>query len=492
MDHSIDMSPIDQPTPSAPPIRAAGAADVARIRNFLRERWGATTIVVHGEVIDAAQLPALIAEPQRGLATYRRLGSDAELITLDAVPAGSGTGTALLAALTGGLRAEGCMRLWLTMTNGNLSALRFYLRRGFRLSRVRPGAVDAARKLKPSIPLRGEYGVPIHDELDLCRALDRDASDVPAVPPWSELGPDPLSAARQGYVEELRFTAPIRNPAVIKAFATVPREHFLGPGPWRILSPMSLTEYWTTENADPRHVYHDVLVAIDERRRLNNGQPSLWAYLYDRLCLAPGAHVVHVGAGTGYYSAILAEIVGPDGRVTAIEIDPALAARARENLTPAWPQATVVAADGFAFRPDRPADAIIVNAGVTHFSPAWLDSLAAENGRLLVPLTNAEMWGGFLLITRHAGRTQRYPARFVHHVGVIPCIGGRDPEAEARLAQALAKAPLAAVRSLRRAPEEPDWSCWLAGDEWWLATAPVLGSDITLAGLIPNAVRRQP
>jgi protein-L-isoaspartate(D-aspartate) O-methyltransferase len=472
------MSRIDEPAPSAPHIRPADAADTTWINDLLHERWGSATVTVHGEAIDAAQLPALVAEPQRGLTTYRRLDDDAELVTFDAVPRGSGTGTALLEALTRKLRAEGCVRLWLTMTNANLSALRFYLRRGFRLCGVRYGAVDRARELKPSIPLVGEHGIPVHDELDLCRVLDPHAQGVAAVPPWGEAHSDRVAMARQGYAEELRFTAPIRGAAVVKAFATVPREHFLGPGPWRVLSPMSLAAYWTTENGDPRHVYHDVLVAIDEGRRLNNGQPSLWARLYDRLGLTPGTHVVHVGAGTGYYSAVLAEIVGREGRVTAIEIDPGLAARATENLASAWPQARVVKANGFAFRPELPADAIIVNAGVTHFSPAWLDSLAAENGRLLVPLTNAENWGGFLLVTRQGGGTRNYPARFVHHVGVIHCIGGRDPEAEARLKEALAKSPLTAVRSLRRAPEEPDASCWLSGDGWWLSVAPVSESDV--------------
>ena len=101
------MSPIDQPAPSASPIRPAAAIDVAWIGDFLRKRWGATTVAVHNEVIDAAQLPALVAEPQRGLATYRRLGGDAELVTLDAMPPGSGTGTALVEALTRKLSAEG-------------------------------------------------------------------------------------------------------------------------------------------------------------------------------------------------------------------------------------------------------------------------------------------------------------------------------------------------------------------------------------------------
>ena len=211
---------------------------------------------------------------------------------------------------------------------------------------------------------------------------------------------DEVAAARHWFAEELRHVARLRSPAVVRAFATVPREHFAGPGPWRLLSPWYLQDYWTTEDADPRHLYHDVLIAIDEARRLNNGQPSLWAFLYDQLDLAAGEHVVHVGIGTGYYSAILADIVGRDGAVTAVEIDAALAARARANLALGWPQANVVAADGFAHRPERPADAIIVNAGVTHLSVAWLDALAEHDGRLLVPLTDAHRAGAFLLITR--------------------------------------------------------------------------------------------
>ena len=169
------------------PIRTGGPGDAAWISEFLRNRWGGTTVVVHGEVIETAALPALVAlsENRRGLATYRRLGRDAELVTLDAEPAGIGTGTALVDALAARLRGDGCERLWLTTTNDKLSALRFYLRRGFRLSEVRLGAVDAARKLKPSIPTVGEYGIPMRDELDLCCALDaRITGPEVLVPPW--------------------------------------------------------------------------------------------------------------------------------------------------------------------------------------------------------------------------------------------------------------------------------------------------------------------
>ena len=280
--------------------------------------------------------------------------------------------------------------------------------------------------------------------------------------------PDDIGRARRWFAEELRHTAHVRSPAVVEAFATVPREHFVGPGPWRVLSPMRGLDYWTTDDADPRRLCHDILVAIDETRRLNNGQPSLWANLIDQLGLKAGDRVVHVGAGLGYYSAIIAEIVGPGGRVTAIEIDPGLAERARANLARAWPQANVVTADGFAFIADERVDAIVVNAGVSHLAPPWLNSLKAENGRLLVPLTSANLWGAFLIITR---RGSRYPVRFASRTGIIPCIGGRNPDAEARLTAALARADYTAVKSLRSPPEEPDDTCWLAGEGWWLSTA---------------------
>jgi GNAT superfamily N-acetyltransferase len=157
-----------------PPIlvREAEAIDAKWTHSFLQARWNGTTQAVHGEIIDASTLPALIAGDHQGLATYRWDGQDAELVTINAVPAGAGAGSALIEALVTRLKAEGCTRLWVTTTNDNLSALRFYLRRGFRLVEVRPGAVDEARKLKPSISTVGQHGIPLHDEIELCRMLD--------------------------------------------------------------------------------------------------------------------------------------------------------------------------------------------------------------------------------------------------------------------------------------------------------------------------------
>jgi protein-L-isoaspartate(D-aspartate) O-methyltransferase len=110
-----------------------------------------------------------------------------------------------------------------------------------------------------------------------------------------------VDQARRWYAEELRFTARVASDAVVAAFATVPREQFVGAGPWRVKSPMNMAEYWTTPDADPHHVYHDVLIALDETRNLNNGQPSLWALLFDQLGVRANAGVLHLGCGTGYY-----------------------------------------------------------------------------------------------------------------------------------------------------------------------------------------------
>ncbi len=151
-------------------MRPAGDADRAAIAALLTSAWGETTVVVHGTVLDAAKLPALIAERDArfvGLLTYQLVGDGLEVVTIDADPPGLGVGTALVAAVRAVAVRAGMRRLWLVTTNDNLDALRFYQRRGLRIVRVSPGAVDVARELKPTIPAVGAYGIPLRDELTL-------------------------------------------------------------------------------------------------------------------------------------------------------------------------------------------------------------------------------------------------------------------------------------------------------------------------------------
>jgi protein-L-isoaspartate(D-aspartate) O-methyltransferase len=271
--------------------------------------------------------------------------------------------------------------------------------------------------------------------------------------------------ARQSYAEELRFTARVRSSAVANAFAAVPREQFVGPGPWRIKSPMDLAEYWTTDDDDPSHVYHDVLIALDEARGVNNGQPSLWAYLFDRLDIVPGEQVVHLGCGTGYYTAIIAELVGSAGRVTAVEIDATLAHKARAALAD-WSHVKVIQADG-AGTSFEPVDAIVASAGATHPLASWLDGLR-PGGRLLFPMTTSRNgFGAMLLVSRRPERGFR--ARFICRAGFIDFQGARDPTISRGLAAALRRDQGSAVKSLRRDNHAKDETCWLHGKGWCLS-----------------------
>jgi protein-L-isoaspartate(D-aspartate) O-methyltransferase len=270
--------------------------------------------------------------------------------------------------------------------------------------------------------------------------------------------------ARERYAEELSYTAHVTSPAVIRAFARVPREQYLGPGPWRIYQPWT-RQYWTTPDADPRHLYHDVLVAIDEMRLLNNGQPSFLAFLVEALAVREGDHVVHVGCGTGYYSAILAELVGPGGRVTSIEADGTLAVHSRANLA-ALGQVQVLHGDGGEHDPGR-VDAILVNAGATHPRRIWLDALR-PNGRLLLPLTGLFGSGWVLKVVK---RDDRYAAHFISSISIFPCVGARDAETARLLGDAFVTGGWATVRSLRRDPHESESSCWFHADQLCLSTA---------------------
>jgi protein-L-isoaspartate(D-aspartate) O-methyltransferase len=273
-----------------------------------------------------------------------------------------------------------------------------------------------------------------------------------------------IRTARRFYAEELRFAAHVTDPAVIAAFATVPRERFLGPGPWQVFD-MTARAYWPTPDADPRHLYHNILIGIDPARGLNNGQPEFWARLLDQAGIRAGETVFHVGAGTGYYTAILAAIVGAEGHVIAAEVDPDLAARAAANLAPD-PSVEVVAADGAAFDPGG-VDVIVVNAGATRPARAWLDALK-PGGRLILPLTGARNQG-FVLRLDHDAGARRHPARMLSFTAIYACAGARDEQGEAALTQALAAGAPQAIRSVRLDRHAPIETCWCHQDGFCLS-----------------------
>lgn len=176
---------------------------------------------------------------------------------------------------------------------------------------------------------------------------------------------------RARLVEQLRQQAALRDPEVERAILTVPRHRFLPGHP--------LAEAYA-DAAIATHWEDGVPVS-------SASQPAIVAVMLAQLQLAPGMRVLEIGAGTGYNAALLAEIVGPTGSVTTLDIDPQITAEASEHLAAAgYPQVRVITGDGAqGWSADAPYDRIELTVGATDIAPAWFAQLA-EGGMLTLPL----------------------------------------------------------------------------------------------------------
>jgi protein-L-isoaspartate(D-aspartate) O-methyltransferase len=283
-----------------------------------------------------------------------------------------------------------------------------------------------------------------------------------------------LAVIRRAFAKQILAEAEIDDPNIEAAYASIRREDFLGPGPWKTIGGWT-DEYVSTPTADPLYLYVDRVFAILPQRHLNNGQPSGHAKWIASATIKPGEHVVHVGTGTGYYTAIMANLVGSSGKVTGIEFDPDLAARATRNLA-SLANVRVIHGDGVT-APFDVADVIYVNAGVTRPADIWLDRLA-EGGRLILPLTSNKGFmhsdppvpisrrGAFFRIER---RTSEFYATWISPVAIIPCESGRDEISEAALAEAFVTGGWKDVTRLWRHIDIPKDRCWLRAPGWCLA-----------------------
>ena len=272
---------------------------------------------------------------------------------------------------------------------------------------------------------------------------------------------DRLDDFRAVFAEAVTARAGCRDPRIKAAFTKVQRHDFVSPGPW------VFSEHGApTATSDPALLYQDLALGLAPERGITTGLPSLHARALDACALRAGDRVIHVGIGMGYYTALLAELVGPAGEVQAFEIDETLAAIAIQKLAP-WTWVRVESRTGIGDL--EPADVIYVCAGVQQIPLVWLRSLR-PGGRLLIPLVPGRGQGGLLLVERREGG---YDARFVSPASFIPCVGATDAEVAKSLAARFALGDLDSVHSLRLATQTPDESCWFAGDGWWLSTARV-------------------
>lgn len=155
-------------------IRPTEEKDHADVHQLLTERWTAPEIMLDDEMVDASRLPGYVAydgDELVGLVTLIKRDGEWEILTLDSINRWGGVGSQLLDAVSTEARQLNVPRLTVRTSNDNLDAFRFYQRRGFRLEKIGQGVIDRERELKPGIPLRGDYGIEIHDEVLFARTL---------------------------------------------------------------------------------------------------------------------------------------------------------------------------------------------------------------------------------------------------------------------------------------------------------------------------------
>lgn len=170
--HLTMVAPTRPGSAGADEVRVRPVAPGALDRSALpASEWG-SVVARLGELLDLDQLPALVAEvggAPAGLLTWRHdhATSEVEVVGIEAWIRERGVGAALLRAVRAEARRLGATRLWLITNNDNLDAMRFYQRRGWRLAAIHPGEADRSRGLKPSIPVVGDHGIAVHDEVEL-------------------------------------------------------------------------------------------------------------------------------------------------------------------------------------------------------------------------------------------------------------------------------------------------------------------------------------
>jgi protein-L-isoaspartate(D-aspartate) O-methyltransferase len=250
-----------------------------------------------------------------------------------------------------------------------------------------------------------------------------------------------LDLQRQFFAEEIEAVARLKTPALVAALAAVPRERFLPPGPWTTLADVDIVaggfsgspaKHVMTLDADPRRVYHNIGIAIDPARQLFNGQPATLAAWIDALGLSAGKRVLHIGAGLGYYTAVMAHAVGPTGRIVAYEVDDALASAARTNLSPhPWVDLRHGDASG-------PIDGASTSrqCGRHHPLDSWLDALAADGKLVCRSRARCRRWADDRQgpgVPRHETRGRRARRARVHVCRDLPALGVRDEQPSERL-----------------------------------------------------------
>ena len=202
---------------------------------------------------------------------------------------------------------------------------------------------------------------------------------------------------RDRMVEQQILARGIRDQAVIAAMRTVPRHLFL-----------------SANIQQEAYLDHPAAIACNQ----TISQPYIVAIMTEMIMLTRSSRVLEIGTGSGYQTAILAEIAG---NVISIERHAPLADSARERLQAlGYDTVTVVIGDGtLGYPEDAPYDAILITAGAPEI-PAGLQQQLALNGRLVAPVGLRDVQQLVTIVREEDDTFTRHPGiscRFVPLIG---------------------------------------------------------------------------
>lgn len=259
------------------------------------------------------------------------------------------------------------------------------------------------------------------------------------------------------YAEEIRVASGFQSDALFEAFASIPRHEFLGSGPWRLMS--EGLDGLVVPKGELSWLYHNSAIELDRAKRLNNGVPGWWANLLDAARIEQGDRILHIGCGTGYYTAIMAALTGQTGSILALDVDSRNVRRAKQSLR-SWKQVSVELRNGLTVESGA-FDVVIVSAGINYIPRQWIQ-VVAPGGRLILPLaarTKQTDKATFGELTRIRRNRNTFTATFIGPVGIYPFIGANSPTLNSSLRHALRDRPKGAlhVRTDRHRREERCW-----------------------------------
>ncbi|HEU5282144.1 MAG TPA: GNAT family N-acetyltransferase [Gammaproteobacteria bacterium] len=151
-------------------LRSSTPHDTKWLEELMNRDWGGLPLVIREKKYYPASLDGIIAENENGILGflfYEVRDQDCEIIVFEIFDKFKGTGTQLLDKLKVIATNKKCRRLYLMTTNDNLDALRFYQKRGFHICGIHIDSVKLSRKIKPTIGMTGDHGIPVRDEIDL-------------------------------------------------------------------------------------------------------------------------------------------------------------------------------------------------------------------------------------------------------------------------------------------------------------------------------------